>query len=139
MICSLRYQDEFSKLSKIPPPWILLWSRMVGSLLSITFGGCRFVLQARIWFKDQLRMLQRARIMWNNNLVIQRLTNEMEFSLTYSIPKESFSQELWVSCVPGAVGLYEPQTLPGGHLKLDPGFNSPGTLVKRFKTIRRPQ
>ena len=90
---------------KIPPLWIILWSRMVGSWPAITFGGCRFVLQARIWFKDQLRMLQRAWIMWNNNLVIQRPTNEMEFAVTYSIPDESFSQELWVSQVPGAVGL----------------------------------
>ena len=31
MICSLRYRDERSKLSKIPPPWIVLQSRMVGS------------------------------------------------------------------------------------------------------------
>ena len=60
MIWALRYRDERSKLSKIPPPWIVLWSRMVGSWPSITVGGCRFALQARIWFKDQLRMLQRV-------------------------------------------------------------------------------
>ena len=39
MICALRYRDKRSKLSKIPPPWIVLWSRMVGSWPSITFGG----------------------------------------------------------------------------------------------------
>ena len=84
-------------------------------------------------------MLQRAWIMWNNNLVIQRLTDEMKFSVTYSIPDESFSQELWISWVPGAVGLLQPQTLPGGYLKLDPRFNSPGTLTKRCKGIVRQQ
>ena len=84
-------------------------------------------------------MLQKAPIMWNNNLVIQRLTDEMEFSVTYSIPDESFSQELWVSRVPGAAGLLRPQTLLGGHLKLDPRFNSPEILTKRCKTIRRLQ
>ena len=78
---------------------------MVGLWPSITFGGCRFVLQARIWFKDQLRMLQRELIIWNNNLVTQQLTDEMEFAVTYSIPDDSFSQELWVSQVPGFVGL----------------------------------
>ena len=31
MICSLKYRDKGSKLSKIPPPWIILWSRMVYS------------------------------------------------------------------------------------------------------------
>ena len=95
MICALRYRDERSKLSKIPPLWIVLWSRMVGSWPSITFGGCRFVLQARIWFKNQLKMLQRAKIMWKDNLVIQRLTDKMEFAITYSIPEDLFSQELW--------------------------------------------
>ena len=91
MICALKYRDERSKLRKIPPPWIVLWSRMVGSWPSLTFGGCRFVLQARIWFKDQLRMLQRAKIMWNDNLVIQCLSDEMEFAVTYSIPDASFA------------------------------------------------
>ena len=99
MICALRYRDEISKLSKIPPPWIVLWSRMIGSWPSLTFGGCRFVLQARIWFKDQLRMLQRAKIKWNDNLVIQRLSDEMEFAVTYSIPDVSFAEELWISKV----------------------------------------
>ena len=139
MICALRYRDERSKLSKIPPPWIVLWSRMVGSWPSLTFGGCRFVLQARIWFKDQLRMLQRERIMWKNNLVIQWLTDEMEFAATYSIPDDSFGQELWISKVPGATGLLHHQTLPGGFLKLNPRFNSPITIAKRCKSIGRPQ
>ena len=77
--------------------------------------------------------------MWNNNLVIQRLFNEMEFSVTYRIPDESLSQELWISRVPGALGLLRPQTLTGRYIKLDPRFNSPGTVAKRCKTIGRPQ
>ena len=77
MICALRYRDD-----KIPPPWIVLWSRMIGSWPSLTFGGCRFILQMRIWFKDQLSILQRARIMWNDNLVIQHLSEKMEFAVT---------------------------------------------------------
>ena len=70
MICALRYRDEHSKLCKIPSLWIVLWSRMVGLWPSVTFGGCKFVLQARLWFKDQLWILQRAKIMWDYNLVI---------------------------------------------------------------------
>ena len=71
--------------------------------------------------------------------VIQRLTDEMEFAVTYSIPDNSFSQELWVSQVPGSVGLLQPQTLPGGYLRLNPRFNSPGTIAKRCKAVGRPQ
>ena len=135
IICALRYRDVRSKLSKIPPPWIVLWSRMIGSCPSLTFGGCRFVLQAKTWFKDQLRMLQRAKIMWNDNLVIQRLSDKMKFAVTYSIPDDSLAEELWISKVPGATGLLRPQTIPGGYLKLNPRFNSPLTISKRCKSI----
>ena len=50
-------------------------------------------------------MLQRAKIMWDDNLVIQRLADEMEFAVTYSIPDVFFAEELWISAVRGASGL----------------------------------
>ena len=107
MISALRYRDECSKLCKILPPWIVLWSRMVGSWPSVTFGGCRFVLQASLWFKDQLQMLQRAKIMWDDNLVIQGMSDEMEFAVTYSININDvyFADKLWISAVRGATAL----------------------------------
>ena len=73
--------------------------------------------------------------MWKDNLVIQWLTDEMEFFVMYSIPEDSFSQELWISSVPGETCLLRPQTLPGGYLKLNPRFNSPLTIAKRCKSI----
>ena len=81
-------------------------------------------------------MLQRARIMWNDNLVIQRLSDEIEYAVTYSIPDDSFAEELRISKV---TGLLRPQTIPGEYLKLNPRFNSPLTIAKRCKTIGRPQ
>ena len=80
-------------------------------------------------------MLQRARIMWNDNLVIQRLSDKMEFDVTFSIPDDSFAEKLWISKVPGATGLLHPQMIPGGYLKLNPRFNSPLTIAKRCKAI----
>ena len=84
-------------------------------------------------------MLQRAKIMWNYNLVIQCLSDEMEFAVMYSIPQVSFTDELWISKEPGASSLLRPQTIPGGYLKLNPRFNRPLTIAKRCKTIGRPQ
>ena len=48
--------------------------------------------------------------MWKDNLVIQHLSDEMEFAIAYSIPGDSFAQELWISKVPGATGLLLPKT-----------------------------
>ena len=88
---------------------------------------------------SRLRMLQRAQMTWKGNLVIQHLTDEIEFAVTYSILDDSFAQELWISKVPGATGSLRPQTIPGGYLKLNPRFNSPVTIAKRCKSIGRPQ
>ena len=137
MICALRYRDEHSKLCKIPSLWIVLWSRMVGLWPSVTFGSCRFVLQARLWFKDQLWMLQRANIKWDDDLVIQRMSDEMEFAVMYNIPDLYFADELWISAVRGAAALSRPGTVPRGYLKLNPRINSPVTVSKRCKLLGR--
>ena len=71
----------------------------------MTFGGCRFALQARLWYKDQLWMLQRAKIMWDDDFVIQRMSDKMKFAVTYSIPDIYFADELWISAVGGATAL----------------------------------
>ena len=84
-------------------------------------------------------MLQRARIMWDDNFVIQRLSDDMEFAVTYSIPDVYFAEELWISRVPGASGLHQPQSLPGGYLKMDTRFNTPMTISKRCKVVGRSQ
>ena len=44
-------------------------------------------------------MLQQAKIMWDDDLVIQRMFDEMEFAVTYSIPDVYFTDELWISAV----------------------------------------
>ena len=78
-------------LTGILIPWKVLWSRMVGSWTSIMFGGCRFALQARTWLMNQLKMLQRAKIIWDNNLLIQQLSDDMEFEVTYKITDKILS------------------------------------------------
>ena len=84
-------------------------------------------------------MLQRAKTLWDDNLVIQSLSDEMEFAVTYSIPDVYFAEELWITKVPGASGLSRPRTLPGGYLKLNTRFNTPFTISKRCKIIGRYQ
>ena len=84
-------------------------------------------------------MLQSNKIMWDDNLVIQRLSDNMEFAVTYSILDVYFAEELWISRVPGASVLHRPQTLPGGYLKLNTRFNTPFTISKRCKVIGRSQ
>ena len=75
--------------------------------------------------------------MWDDNFVIQHLSDDMEFAVTYSIPDVDFAEELWISRVHGASGLHRPQSLPGGYLKMDTRFNTPFTISKRCKVCVR--
>ena len=43
---------------------------MIGNWPSITNGGCRFALQARNKFTDQVRILAKSRILWNHSWIL---------------------------------------------------------------------
>ena len=75
--------------------------------------------------------------MWDDDLVIQRMSDKMEFAVTYSIPDVNFADELWISAVRGATGLSQPGTVSGGYLKLNPRLNSAATISKRCKILGR--
>ena len=82
-------------------------------------------------------MLQRAKIMWDDDRVIQRMSDEREFAVTYSIPDVYFADELWISAVQEATALSRPGTVPGGFLKMSPMINSALTISKRCKALGR--
>ena len=53
-----------------PPPYILVWIKLLGDWPSIVNGGCRFALQARVQFIDQVRILPKTRMLWNHGRVL---------------------------------------------------------------------
>ena len=75
--------------------------------------------------------------MWDDELVIQRMSDKMEFAVTYSIPDVYFADKLWISAVGGATGLSQPGTVPGGYLKLNPRLNRTAIISKRCKILGR--
>ena len=55
----------------LPPPlYILIWIKLLGGWPSIVNGGCRFALQARFKFIDQVRILAKTRILWNHGRIL---------------------------------------------------------------------
>ena len=71
MIQFLRFRDERDKLCEISPPYIRLWTELLGSWPAITSGGCRFLLQCRQWLPVQMRALAKARIQWSYGRMIK--------------------------------------------------------------------
>ena len=69
---ALRFRDSRNKLDKSPLPYIVIWTKLIGDWPSIVNGGCRFALQARQKFLDQVRILIKAKIFWNHDWILLR-------------------------------------------------------------------
>ena len=59
-----RFRNSRNKLEKAEPPYVLLFSKLLGDWPMITKGGCRYLIPARIKCIKQLRLLARADIKW---------------------------------------------------------------------------
>ena len=70
LLSALRFPNSRNKIDRSPLPYILIWIRLLGGWPSIVNGGCRFALQARFKFIDQVRILAKSRILWNHGRIL---------------------------------------------------------------------
>ena len=100
MIRSLRFRDARDKLCDTPPPYIRLWTEILGSWPALTNGGCRFLLQCRQWFPVQMRALARSKIQWSDERVLRLpLEADLEYSRFGLTPERDWDSELDRSCL----------------------------------------
>ena len=108
MIRSLRFRDAREKLCDTPPPYIRLWTEILGSWPALTNGGCRFLLQCRQWLPVQMRILARSKIQWADERMLRLpLETDLEYSRFGLTPAEIGIQE-WINPVPGDLGMTRP-------------------------------
>ena len=121
MIQTLRFRDENGKLCAISPPYIRLWTELLGSWPSLTNRGCRFLLQCRQWLPVQMRALARARIQWSDAREIQF---PKESDLVYSrfgLSPEQIGEQSWREPVPGTLRMMRPPGITVGVVNFDMG------------------
>ena len=70
LLSALRFRDARSKWDRLPPPYIVIRTKLIGGWPSIVNGGCRFVLQARRKFLVQVRILVKVKILWNHDRIL---------------------------------------------------------------------
>ena len=122
MIRSLRFRDENEKLCHVSPPYIRLWTELLGSWPSLTNGGCRFLLQCRQWLPVQMRALARAKIQWSDERIIQ---SPKESNLVYSrfgLTPEEIGDQTWSEPVPGTLRMMRPPGITAGVVNFDMGM-----------------
>ena len=111
MILSLRYRDERDKLADFSPPMVRLWTSMLGNWPSPTCGGCRYLLQARDWFIQQMEVLAEARVRWSSGKVLKSPVEEDRIYSRFNLSLEEVSDEVWKNPVEGIRGLKRPEVI----------------------------
>ena len=119
MILSLRYRDERDKLAEFPPPMVRLWTSILGEWPSPTYGGCRYLLQARDWFIRQMEVLAEARVRWSSGSALEPPGEEDRIYSRFNLSLEGVSSETWKSPVDGIRGLKRPEVIGVSVLCMD--------------------
>ena len=113
-----------------PPPYIVLWSKLIGDWPSITNGGCRFALQARFKFLDQVRILAKSNITWNHGRILLCPAYEVHLYATFGVSMNLFQDTVWNEPTSSRRGLKRPASAQRGMLEFSPATVQPTTISK---------
>ena len=139
LLSALRFRNSRNKIYISPPPYIVLWSKLIGDWPSIVNGGCRFALQARLKFIDQLRILAKSNITWNHGRILLRLgLNETNYA-TFGIREEDLRGALWNEHTSTRRGLRRPSSMKAGMLDFNPTTVMYSTISKFCSANQRIQ
>ena len=93
---TLRFRNSRNKLEKSEPSYVLLFSKLLGDWTTITKGGCRYLIPARIKCIQQLRLLARANIKWHKERIIIIPSDEDLNYTSFSITGEIIQSQDWL-------------------------------------------
>ena len=70
LLPALRFCNLKNKIYNSPPPYIIIWTKLIRGWPSIVNKGCRFSLQAQSKFIDQVRIRAKSKILWNHGRIL---------------------------------------------------------------------
>ena len=112
---------------------------MLGSWPSITFGGCRFLLQCRQWFLVQVRVLARAKVRWTDGRVLELPEVEnLEYS-RFGLSTEDIGEQFWTQPVIGALSMVRPPGIRIKLLEFDVSSTKPCEIGRKCTMLGRSQ
>ena len=130
LLSALRFRNSRNKIDYAPPPYIVLWTKLIGDWPSIVNGRCRFALQARHKFIDQVRILAKSKIPWNHGRVLLCPGVGEKIYATFGIDKAIFQDTLWMEPSSSGRGLKRPASIQPGMLEFYPKSVQTSTIAK---------
>ena len=126
-------------MDRSPPPYIVIWTKLIRGWSSIIKGGCRFALQAHRKFLDQVRILVKTKILWNHGRIILSPGAREELYASFGVNLELLRDSIWVEASNSSRGLRRPASIQSGMLKFNPRTVQTATIAKFCSMIGRSQ
>jgi len=139
LLKSLRHRDSRDKLASGPPPYIMIWTRLLGSWPSITQGGCRFLIQCREWFLVQIRILARARLQWMDGRVLRLPAEDDLMYARFGLSPEQLGSPDWRQPARPGSGMGRPREMPVAVVRFDPSTTRSSEIGRLCSELGRPQ
>ena len=96
LMSTLRYRNPITnKLHPEPPAKIKVWKKLVGTWPNTTSGGCRYILQARVKFLEQMQILRDMKIYWLDGFQIPEITPEFIEYARFGISRRNLARADW--------------------------------------------
>ena len=100
--------------------YIVIWNKLIGGWPTIVNGGCRFALQDRRKFLDQVRILAKSKILWNQGrILLCPRFGEVLYS-TFGVDMELLKDFIWTKPSCNVRGLKHPGSIQPGTLEFNP-------------------
>ena len=108
-------------------------------MLSIVNGGCRFALQARVKFIDEVRILTKTRILWNHGRVLLCLGSGEILYATFGVKMKPSLGISWTDPCSTFRGLECPGAVQPGVLDFSPRSMKMITIANSCSILERSQ
>ena len=139
LLSALRFFNSMNKIDKSPPPYIVIWKRLIGAWPSIVNGGCRYALQAHRKFLDQVRILAESKILWNHGRILLCPGSREKLYSSFGVDMELFKDSIWTEPCCNVRGLKRPSSIQPGMLDFNPKTVQTTTTAKFCSVIGRSQ
>ena len=139
MLKCLRFRNARGKLEEVHPKYVDIWCQLLGSWPSMVHGGCRFVIQPRLWFLEQIRILRRSKVQWMDGRILKMPDEEDEIYARFGLSVEQIGFQSWRNPVDKVRGLVRPPGINVELLVFDPSVTKNTVIARRCAALGRSQ
>ena len=139
LLSALRFRNLRNKIDKFPPPYIMLFTKLIGDWPSIVNGGCRFALQAPSKFIDQVRILAKSKILCNHGRILLCPGYREKLYSTFGVNMELVKDSIWIEPSCNVRGLKQPVSIQPGLLEFNPKSVQTATIARFCSMMGKSQ